>query len=119
VPSEINTNTPADILGIPAYTLAELWAKIQPVGRIFLKIDIEGAECNFVNDPASEDCILSCHAVGAELHAGAKYGSCSLEVYEKWLFERFANTHKITSDRYHKHPNRLAQLRMIRKNGSL
>jgi FkbM family methyltransferase len=99
---------------IPSFPLPVLWEKWQPHGRIFLKIDIEGAETHFVGDTRSEACIEECVAVGAELHAGTRYGNgFTAEKYQEWLTGRFSTTHAIYFDPS-KHPSRLMNLRMLK-----
>jgi len=79
---------------IASARLPLLWEWWNPTGRVFLKMDTEGAERYVMGDSDAERCLESCESIGMELHAFV--GSPTIADYRAWLQDRFSSAFNIT-----------------------
>lgn len=101
---------------IPSAKLQDLWTQWNPTGRIFVKMDMEGAEHYIVGDPEAERCLESCMVIGGEIHAHP--GGPTLDDYRTWLHTRYDSMFDVQFSLYKRARNRLAQLKMTRRGGA-
>ena len=101
---------------IPSMRLQDLWAEWRPEGRVFLKMDMEGAEHHFVGDPSAESCLEKCTIVSGELHEHRKVGP-SMKEYESWLRDRFGVCFTVQVQRDPR-TRRRALMKMIKLEGT-
>jgi FkbM family methyltransferase len=111
-------STPTSFSGESAlgYTLATLWNEWRPQGRIFLKMDMEGAECHLHRNPQATQCLRECTYISAELHCGGRVENpdISMKGYRRWLRRSLGATHTFALETTRR--GRYGDLRMVHRN---
>lgn len=97
---------------LPSRRLHEFVEMEQLSEKLFVKVDCEGAERHFIDDPKTIELLGTCVGVGMELHATV-VGGLSVTAWRQWFAKHFSSTHQIL---FWSSCKRGAQVRMF-KNG--
>lgn len=110
---ENQDNPPNSGVAIPSAKLQDLWTQWNPTGRIFVKMDMEGAEHHLLGDAAAENCLEGCTMLAAELHAYPT--GPTMKDYKDWIQTRFGPMFDVEITTTHRSRWRAAQLKMRKR----